>query len=624
MSGVIVIIIIFIIIGAFSGTSSKKSTYADHSFNELRKKKYQARHIDNSKNLFDRNSDIIDEFKNKILSEPPTHHWSHRSYYIDNITRDCLNEICLAENYKVAYPGSRYLSDWKPTAPALWQTLADKIKQTFTERQEKLKTDEEWLRRKTQDEAKKLDLLSSDIDSAVSTLKFRKSHRRDPLSYQQLKKVLENGNLKVSDIQEILSPNTTTWSVREKDLIEYDNKLEELPAFNYTGKLELSSSYRGSTLLQRIDLLNTDIADYNNQIILDRKSHLENRLFFSSILDGYKKKDKDAVIKRVEYIINNIDLPKTIPKKWSVDFSSDESILVVEVKLPDVVHNNVMKLVELKTKSELKPLSQKEIRDIVPQIHPAIMLRLAYEIFRDDVEDAIKLLVLNGWVEFDDPHTGNKTKAYTSSLTVEKKQVIELNLKKLEPLTAFLSLKGKSAGKLVEIIPIVPALSLNRKDSRFIDAKEVLNNLGKETNLAAMEWQDFEYLIRELFEKVFAKPGVEVKVTQASRDRGVDAVVFDPDPIKGGKFIIQAKRYTNTVDVSAVRDLCAVVKKEGASRGILVTTSTYGADAYAFANNEPITLLNGSELMGLLKQYGYSFRINLEEAKRLNIKETKK
>jgi restriction system protein len=82
-----------------------------------------------------------------------------------------------------------------------------------------------------------------------------------------------------------------------------------------------------------------------------------------------------------------------------------------------------------------------------------------------------------------------------------------------------------------------------------------------------------------------------------------------------GKYAIQAKRYTNTVDVSAVRDLCAVVQKKGASRGILVT-STYGADAYAFANNEPVTLLNVAELLRLLKKHGYSFRINLQKARR--------
>jgi restriction system protein len=169
----------------------------------------------------------------------------------------------------------------------------------------------------------------------------------------------------------------------------------------------------------------------------------------------------------------------------------------------------------------------------------------------------------------------------------------------------------------VEIVPIEPTLSLNKKDSRFVDAKAVLTTLRTATNLAAMDWQDFEHLIRELFEKEFADRDAEVKITQASRDRGVDAIVFDPDPIHGGKYVIQAKRYTNTVDVSAARDLCAVVKKEGASRGILVTTSTYGSDAYAFANNEPVTLLNGAELLGLLQKHGYRFRINLQEARKV-------
>lgn len=98
----------------------------------------------------------------------------------------------------------------------------------------------------------------------------------------------------------------------------------------------------------------------------------------------------------------------------------------------------------------------------------------------------------------------------------------------------------------------------------------------------------------------------------------MDAVVFNPDPIRGGKYVIQAKRYTNTVDVSAVRDLVAVVAHEGASRGILVTTSIFGADAYAFVQNKPITLLDGAKLLGLLEKHGYKFSINLAEARKLS------
>jgi restriction system protein len=126
-----------------------------------------------------------------------------------------------------------------------------------------------------------------------------------------------------------------------------------------------------------------------------------------------------------------------------------------------------------------------------------------------------------------------------------------------------------------------------------------------------------------LFEKEFSINGGEVKVTQASRDGGVDAIAFDPDPIRGGKIIIQAKRYTNVVGVSAVRDLYGTVMNEGATKGILVTTSDYGSDSYMFAKDKPLTLLNGSNLLHLLLKHGQKAKIDIKEAKKI-IKEQEK
>jgi restriction system protein len=89
----------------------------------------------------------------------------------------------------------------------------------------------------------------------------------------------------------------------------------------------------------------------------------------------------------------------------------------------------------------------------------------------------------------------------------------------------------------------------------------------------------------------------------------VDAVAFDPDPIRGGKIVIQAKRYTNPVGVSAVCDLCGTVHNEGANKGILVTTSDFVPDAYAFAKDRPLTLLSGGEPLYLLSQHGHSAKM---------------
>jgi restriction system protein len=87
--------------------------------------------------------------------------------------------------------------------------------------------------------------------------------------------------------------------------------------------------------------------------------------------------------------------------------------------------------------------------------------------------------------------------------------------------------------------------------------------------------------------------------------------VFDPDPLHGGKYVVQAKRYNNLVDVSAVRDLYVTMQNERASRGILVTTSRYGRDAHDFASDKPITLIDGQNLLSLLAKHGYRFKIDL-------------
>ena len=72
-----------------------------------------------------------------------------------------------------------------------------------------------------------------------------------------------------------------------------------------------------------------------------------------------------------------------------------------------------------------------------------------------------------------------------------------------------------------------------------------------------------------------------------------------------------ANTWFNICDVSAVRDLYGTMLNEGASRGILVTTSRYGRDAFDFASNKPITLIDGQNLLALLAKHGYQFRIEL-------------
>lgn len=69
-----------------------------------------------------------------------------------------------------------------------------------------------------------------------------------------------------------------------------------------------------------------------------------------------------------------------------------------------------------------------------------------------------------------------------------------------------------------------------------------------------------------------------------------------------------------------MRYLYGTVMNEGATKGILVTTTDYGPDAYDFAKGKPISLLNGANLLYLLEKHGHEACIDIREAK-LNGKE---
>jgi restriction system protein len=136
-------------------------------------------------------------------------------------------------------------------------------------------------------------------------------------------------------------------------------------------------------------------------------------------------------------------------------------------------------------------------------------------------------------------------------------------------------------------------------DPRFVAESDALTELDQRPNLMELTFLEFEALIQNLFTRM----GLEARQTRPSRDGGVDCVAWDPRPIFGGKVVIQAKRYKNTVGVSAVRDLFGTLQNEGASKGILVTTSGYGQASFEFAQNKPIELIDGANLLHLLAEH---------------------
>ena len=340
----------------------------------------------------------------------------------------------------------------------------------------------------------------------------------------------------------------------------------------------------------------------------DQQAAAERELI-ASLHQRYLAGEREAIALVTTLVLRMSAYPEAFPRSIEVQYKPENRIPIINFQLPDF---QAIEIVRAK-----KKIGPKERTQLVEQTLYAIAIRTLYEVVSSDQVHAFNSVVFNGWVHFIDGASGHPRDAVILSVHATRDQIAGLNIAQVDPLECFRALKGVAAKRISAYTPVAPILVLNKEDNRLVDGREVLRGLSAGDNLAAIDWESFKHLVREVFAKEFSKPGVEVRITRASRDRGVDAIVYDPDPIRGGKFVIQAKKYTNTVDVSSVRDLFGTVQAEGANRGILVTTSQFGPDAYEFAKDKNITLMDGSNLLHLFERHGYTFRIDLAEARQL-------
>lgn len=356
----------------------------------------------------------------------------------------------------------------------------------------------------------------------------------------------------------------------------------------------------------------------------DREAYIRKQAAGNASVDAkrekYLKADPEAIVDYCDMVLSASQYPDCFPKSFELAYNPANKIVVVDYQLPAI--NDLPTLAEvryLKSEDDFaeKHLSEAQVNKLFDSILYQVALRSIHEIFEADAINAISAVVFNGYVHSIDKATGREVDACVLTVQAGKEEFLEVSLENVDPKACFKKLRGVGSSKLHSLTPVAPLLKMNKEDSRFVTPYAVADQIDEGRNLASMDWEDFEHLIRELFEKEFAASGGDVKITRASRDGGIDAVVFDPDPIRGGKIVIQAKRYTNTVSVSAVRDLFGAIMNEGANKGILVTTADFGPDAYEFAKDKPIVLLSGGNLLHMLGKHGIRARIDLKEAKEI-------
>lgn len=320
--------------------------------------------------------------------------------------------------------------------------------------------------------------------------------------------------------------------------------------------------------------------------------------------------DPAAVVDYFGMVLARSVYPDDFPQHFRLAYVPDSRQLVIEYELPSLeVVPTVREFKYVKTKDEVTSSARpvKEIRELYAAVVSQVSLRTVHEVIEADRQGLVDTVVYNGVVDTVNPATGQSIRPCLVSLRTTKETFGELHLARVDPAACLQHLNATVSKRPEELAPVRPVLEFDMVDKRFVDEIDVLAELDQRPNLLRLSPTEFESLVQNLFTKM----GLDTKQTRPSRDGGVDCVAFDHRPIFGGKVVIQAKRYRNTVDVSSIRDLFGTVQNEGASKGIIVTTSGYGPASYEFASGKPLELIDGANLLYLLSEHaGVQARID--------------
>ncbi|MEU5158725.1 restriction endonuclease [Streptomyces sp. NPDC020875] len=325
----------------------------------------------------------------------------------------------------------------------------------------------------------------------------------------------------------------------------------------------------------------------------------------AEMLVGLREGDAGAA---VEYfsaaLYASTGWPDGLPRQLSAAYDSGARQLVMNWELPryDVVPEakSVRYMINADQEKEApRPVAQRRAlyRDVLAQC----LLLVLRDLFAADEFGALESVALNGFVDDHDPTTGRRGSIVLGTVMATRAAFAGLHLEQVNAVNCLVDgLRGQLSTKPDQYAPVRPG-----RVPEDVGGGVVTHGGDDDPDLYAMDPVAFEELVAELFRAM----GMQAVTTQRSNDGGVDVDALDPTPIRGGKIVVQVKRYRGTVPPTAVRDLYGTVQDAGANKGVLVTTSGFGPGSHTFANGKPLELVSGAELVDLLHRHGLRGRL---------------
>ncbi|NLO00790.1 MAG: restriction endonuclease, partial [Bacteroidales bacterium] len=302
---------------------------------------------------------------------------------------------------------------------------------------------------------------------------------------------------KVKKAEEAWQKELEDWESRmedyQKEKLDFENKKDEL--LKDSVQLEIQWEQQKLDFYKRQEEANNKVEEFKHR---------------------YQNLDPDAIQEYCELVLNRSIYPDSFPKDFDLEYNPETKVLLVEYLLPSP--DCLPRLSEVKfiaTRKEFKEvnMSEAQFSKLYDTTIYKIVLRTIHELYESDQVNSLDAIIFNGWVSAINKATGKMLNSCIVSIEVKKSEFLEIDVAYIDPKTCFKKLKGISSSKLIGITAIQPVAQMNRYDKRFISSQDVIEKLNEGSNIAAMDWQEFEHLIREIFEKELQSHDGEVKVT---------------------------------------------------------------------------------------------------------------
>lgn len=139
------------------------------------------------------------------------------------------------------------------------------------------------------------------------------------------------------------------------------------------------------------------------------------------------------------------------------------------------------------------------------------------------------------------------------------------------------------------LIPAITSIFMRKKRQKLLAQQKSINTLK------ALSWQEFEILVGEAYRRLGYSV---VENMTGGADGGIDLLLKKDNETH----IVQCKQWRKSkIGVAIVREMFGVLKASSAKSVYIVCSGNFTKDAIAFAARLPVTLIDGNELLSLIK-----------------------